>query len=170
MFLIEETLLALPVECAEERMIDLVEFVGLQGVSDDAFGEGRQLLIQAGVAGVSKRVEVQVLPAQRIGGTLVVPIRWVATGPSGVLFPQLDANLEIWPSGPDESALRLLGSYRPPLGGLGERLDRLLLHRVAEATSQALLRDLADELTGIGRAPEPRSDRQPGPCASEIRH
>ena len=95
MFLIEETLLALPVECAEERMIDLVEFVGLQGVSDDAFGEGRQLLIQAGVAGVSKRVEVQVLPAQRIGGTLVVPIRWVATGPSGVLFPQLDANLEI---------------------------------------------------------------------------
>jgi hypothetical protein len=42
----------------------------------------------------------------------------------------------------------LTGSYRPPLGSLGEGLDRLLLRTVATATIRTLLTRIATALEG----------------------
>jgi hypothetical protein len=153
MFLAEDRRLALPVGSATARMLVHLRIAGLQEVSEDAFGEGRELLMQAGIAGVSKSVLVQVLAPYRLDETLVVPLRWVATGSSGVLFPQLDANLELSAVSSEESVLRLVGSYRPPLGGIGASLDRLLLHRVADATARRLLKQLVADLMAMDDPP-----------------
>lgn len=147
MFLAEEVPLALSAATARRRLVGYLRDEGLQNASVEAFGEGRHLLIRAGVAGLSKEVQVQVLPAYMHGDTMVAPLRWVATGPTGAMFPQLDANLEVAPVDADTSILRLMGTYRPPLGAVGTTLDRVLLHRVAGATSRALLQQLSDALS-----------------------
>jgi hypothetical protein len=157
MFLAEETTLALPAESAWGRMLVHLRLDGLEEVSEGAFDEGRELLMQAGVAGVSKSVVVQVLAAYLLDDTLVIPLRWVAAGPSGSLFPQLDANLEISPASDTQSVLRLAGAYRPPLGGVGAGLDRLLLHRVADATARRLVRELAADLMAMDEPAVPWS-------------
>ncbi len=76
----------------------------------------------------------------------MVPVRWMPTGPGSGLFPEFDGNLELTPDGPQNSRLTLVGSYRPPLGALGERLDRLMLRRAAYATINSLLDRLVSSL------------------------
>jgi hypothetical protein len=80
-----------------------------------------------------------------------VALRWEATGPTGVLFPVLDADLTLTPAqrssttpdSPPGTRLRLLYSYRPPLGRLRAAIDTAVLSRVATATIRSLLDDLA---------------------------
>jgi hypothetical protein len=146
MFLVEDVLLALPPETARHRMLVHLRLVGLQGVSDEAVVDGRRSLLQAGVTGLSKQVQAQVRPAYLHADTMVVPLRWIATGPTGALFPELDANLEIEPAQGDQSLLRLTGSYRPPMGAVGVGIDRVVLHRVAEATFRTFLGQLKESL------------------------
>jgi hypothetical protein len=76
----------------------------------------------------------------------VVPITWQATGSPG-LFPVLTADLEIAGVGLGFTRLTLRGHYDPPLGALGRRIDRLTLHRLAEATIRSFMRRVADSLT-----------------------
>jgi hypothetical protein len=81
----------------------------------------------------------------------------------------LDANISILP-GQDEGTtdgkqaprLALTGSYRPPLGRLGAALDQVALHRVATATTRALLQDVAAALTGSAPAENPATGMRPG--------
>ena len=44
--------------------------------------------------------------------------------------------------------LTMAGSYRPPLGSLGEALDRALLRRVAAATIRSFIAQVAVQITG----------------------
>ncbi len=114
----------------------------LQAASDTAFRDGRRVLLRAGAAGLTKQVQVHFLEPYERPDATVVPMRWVATGPAGGLFPQLDANIELSAAGPRESELALVGSYRPPFGDLGKGLDRLVLNQAAKATFRSLLRSL----------------------------
>ena len=50
-------------------------------------------------------------------------------------------------STPTTTYSRLRGSYEPPLGALGQHVDRLLMHRVAEATIRSFMLRLAESLT-----------------------
>jgi hypothetical protein len=68
-------------------------------------------------------------------------LTWEPVGLEGVL-PQLDANLELGSLGADRTQLAISARYRPPLGVVGRALDRVLLHRVAEAT----LKDFIDRV------------------------
>lgn len=78
------------------------------------------------------------------------------------LFPALDADIRLSGDG-DGSRVTLTGSYRPPLGAFGERLDRLVLHAVATATIAALLARVAAALEGVpAPAAEPDMLWQPG--------
>jgi hypothetical protein len=69
------------------------------------------------------------------------------------LFPALDADLTLSPLDDDTSSLRLDGSYRPPLGAVGERLDRAILHRIAAATVESFVvrisKAIADPATAV---------------------
>jgi hypothetical protein len=65
---------------------------------------------------------------------------------TGELFPVLDAQLTLSSGGQDRSRLELVGSYRPPLGRLGEVIDRAIMAQVAEATIRSLLERAAAAL------------------------
>jgi uncharacterized membrane protein len=83
-----------------------------------------------------------------------LPLTWEPDGLEGLL-PRLDANLELGPLGEDRTQLAISARYRPPLGVLGQAVDRVLLHRMAEAT-------LKDFLDRLGAA---ITLSQPGPAA-----
>ena len=70
-----------------------------------------------------------------------LPLTWEPVGLEGVL-PRLDATLELGSLGADRTQLAISARYRPPLGVVGQAMDRVLLHRVAEAT----LKDFLDRL------------------------
>lgn len=145
-FVAEETTLPLPYEQARARLLDYVRLDGLQSSSEDAFEQGRELLVRAGVGAVSKQVLVQLLKPYEHETVTVVPMRWVATGAAGTMFPQLDGNLELAPAEAEQSTLRLAGAYRVPLAAVGATLDRVLLHRVAGASVGRFLEDVAADL------------------------
>ena len=152
MFVTQEVPLPLGIDPAGARLLAYLRLDGLQGNSDDAFDVGRGMLLSAGIGPVSKQVLVQLLRPYRHDRVLIVPLRWVATGPAGAMFPQLDGNLELGPADEGQSTLRLNGIYRPPLATAGVRLDRLLLHHIADATIHCLLQDIAAGVTALPEA------------------
>ena len=143
MFLEERILVPLPADDAQERLLaHLRGDRDLQAASAGAYSDGRRVLMRAGTAGLTKQVQVQVLDPHERPDATVIPLRWVATGPAGGLFPQLDANIELSSVDHDTTQLALVGSYRPPFGEVGAGLDRLLLNQAAKATFRSLLRRL----------------------------
>jgi hypothetical protein len=114
-----------------------------------AYAEGERLCVTlspAGtVPGIRKRVQVELGVGYPRGDGMVVPLSWWAIRGQH-LFPTLEADLEIMPLGPDQVMLTLMGRYEPPLGPLGRRLDRLVLHRVSEACVRSFLRRAAASL------------------------
>jgi hypothetical protein len=128
---------------ARERLARLGEADALFGPSADAYGPS---LARVGPGIVSKLVRVQVRElswTEKSGG---LALRWEATGPGGKLFPVLDADLILADFGAQGTLVALAGVYRPPLGALGQALDRAVLHRVAVATIKAFLADVAAQL------------------------
>jgi len=144
MFVGDEVRLQVGFTVARERLARLSEGGALFGASEDAYGPS---LTRVGVAGLSKLVRVQARELSCTDGSAGLALRWEATGPGGGLFPALDADLRLAPDG-EGSVLTLAGAYRPPLGPLGDALDRTLLHRVAVATVRSFLARVAAQLAG----------------------
>lgn len=120
-------------------------------VSDEAYRAGLvELTMRVGPAGeikgLSKEVRVQILDPRPIPTGIRLPLRWIATGRGGHLFPVLDADLDLCRTGRATSELTITARYQPPFGGLGEHVDRVLLYRAAESTVRQLLRRLASAL------------------------
>jgi hypothetical protein len=94
------------------------------------------------------RIRLQVGPPRMAEEYVVTPLSWRPLQLGGVL-PGLDGHLELSPS--DEaggwSRLGLYGRYHVPLARAGVTVDRLALHRVAEATMRRLLGAVGDALT-----------------------
>ena len=134
-FASHELVLALPSEAARARLVNLTHGGWLDGASAGAYEAG---LIRVGpfgdVAVASKLVRVRALEPVLRDDAAMPALRWEATGPAGGLFPVLDADLTVMPAGDGQTLLRLDGAYRPPLGGIGAGLDRIMLRRVAAAT------------------------------------
>ena len=157
MFASHEVMLSMTFARARARLSVLSDAGWLSGPSKEAYAEGLDGLIRVGpfgaVLGASKLVRVQLLEPVPRDDTVVLPVRWEATGAAGRLFPVLDANLVLTPSGADHATLALNGAYRPPLGGVGEILDRALLNRAATATVRSLLTRVAESMVaGEGAA------------------
>lgn len=150
MFIDSEVPLEVSFEHARKRLARL----GLSGIltsaSEDAYGEGVTELVRVGpldsVPVTSKLVEVRFQNLLEHGDSAGLAVRWEATGPGGSLFPALDADITLMPTGEQSAMLRLTGSYRPPLGALGTVLDRAILHRLATATIRAFLNHIAAAL------------------------
>jgi hypothetical protein len=122
---------------------------GLVAESRRAVDEGMVFLMPVGPRGSqrpAKDVSVRLLRGRAVGGRYVVPLRWEVTGSAGRLFPALDANLELVAAGELECRLAILASYQPPLGKVGETIDRAGMSVVAAATMSALLREIAAQL------------------------
>ena len=165
MFARKELHLDLSFEAGRARLLNLLRDEALAGASHAAYEAGIAV-IRVGplgnAPGAGKLVRVSFLePADR-DGLLQVGLRWEATGIAGDLFPVLDGDFTLTPSGAGAARLTLAGVYRPPMGWLGARLDEAVLHRVADATFKALLRSVADTLTGPAPARGTAGVREPG--------
>ena len=62
------------------------------------------------------------------------------------LFPLMNATLDVYALTASETQLDLSGHYRPPLGALGKVINKVVGHRIAEASVRQFLVDVADYL------------------------
>jgi hypothetical protein len=154
---------------AQARMVGLSRGGLLCRASDDAYRDLGASLARVGplgaTRGLSRLVAVRLSDVTIHQDYAVVAIRWEAAGPGGALFPALDADIKLSPAGDHATTLALSGVYRPPLGGLGAGLDRVLLHRVAEVTIRAFTSDIAAAIADRAVLPEHRDTRvRPESC------
>lgn len=166
MFVGDEVQLDISFTIAQERLAQLAEGGALLSTSEDAYGHGITGLARVGIAGVSKLVRVQVRELTWTDGSTGLALRWEATGASGGLFPVLDADLKLASTGEQATLLAIAGAYRPPLGSLGEALDRAILHLVATATIRNFLARVAAQLTGQPGAAEAAASNGAGSSPS----
>jgi hypothetical protein len=159
-FLRDEILVAASFEATRSRLARLAEGSELLRTSQVAYDHGIELTTRVGAAGVSKLVQIQVAPlAGSVGPGLA--IRWQATGPGRSQFPVLDADIRLSRADDQVTLLALTGTYRPPLGPIGEALDQALLRRVAAASVRHFLSQLG---AAISERPDPaqRAVTSPG--------
>lgn len=62
------------------------------------------------------------------------------------LFPFMKAELVVYPLTSTETQLDLEGTYQPPLGALGDAINALAGHRIADASVHRFLADVAAHL------------------------
>ena len=129
----------------------------LPGLAEGANHRGDLLLAEVGFGEhvrITRTVTVELGEAVRSGAKTVFPLRWTASGASG-LFPSLDADLEVALLRPGRTQLAMSARYVPPFGVVGRAIDRAVLSRVAEATLKDFLDRVADTIMGSRDAPGP---------------
>lgn len=141
--------LPLPADQVERALLDS-EPGWLSAMAGEAQRHGDDLLGEVGVgplgARLGRRVAIQLGEPVRFPSMTSMPLVWEPVGLEGLL-PRLDANLELGALGEDRTQLAISARYRPPLGVVGRTLDRVLLHRVAEATVKEFLDRLGQATT-----------------------
>jgi hypothetical protein len=117
----------------------------LSAMAGAAQARGDELLTAVGVGPLGprlgRRVAIELGEPVRFPSMTSLPLTWEPVGMEGLL-PRLDATIEVGSLGGDRTQLAISARYRPPLGLVGRAVDRVLLHRVAEAT----LKDFLDRL------------------------
>lgn len=153
--------LPIPAATAIDRLYPALRHDHFGELSDKAYQAGLVTLARVGpfgdVPGLAKTVRLQLLEPRPVDDVMRVPMRWVATGATGQLFPALDADLDVATVDEQRSELSIHAVYTPPLGAVGAGVNGLLLHRAARATIRALLRGLGRSLT----SPETTADEPP---------
>ena len=141
--------LPLPVSVVEQALVGSPAR-WLSAVAGEAQARGDGLLGEVGVGplGVRLRRQVRIRLGEpvRFSPMTSLPLTWEPVGLEGLL-PRLDANLELGSLGGDRTQLAMSARYRPPLGAVGQAADRVLLHRVAEATVKDFLDRLGQAIT-----------------------
>jgi hypothetical protein len=126
----------------------------LSAMAGEAQERGDGLLTEVGVgphgSQLRRRVTIQLGSPVRFPSVTSLPLTWEPVGLDGLL-PRLDANLELGSLGGVRTQLAISARYRPPLGGAGRAVDRVLLHRVAEATVKDFLDRVGQTITDQAR-------------------
>ena len=135
-----------PFRKVESELLDRFEELGAW--ASEAYRDGEDIRARMAVSNaplLAKEVSLNVGEPIRAHAHTTVPLMWDATGSPG-LFPRMLADLVVAPLGSTRAQLTFRGSYDPPLGPVGEMLDRALLHRVAEASVKAFMDRIASAL------------------------
>jgi hypothetical protein len=150
MFVADEARLEIGFPVALARIENLTRSGSLTGASADTYDETVTTLIRVGpmgaTRGMSRLVSVSFVDIVTHGDSAILGMRWNAAGPGGGLFPALDANIILTADGAQACLLRLEGTYRPPLGALGARLDAAIMNRIASATIRGFVGRVADAI------------------------
>jgi hypothetical protein len=168
MFVGDEVALDVSFAVARARLLNLARGGLLASASEDAYVLGVTGLSRVGALGLSREVRVQTRELTERDGSAGLAIRWEVTGAGRGLFPVLDADIRLLPTGEQATLLTLAGAYRPPLGAVGEALDRAILHRVAAATVRNFLSRVAAGITGQPGPAEAGTGPLPLPWAPEL--
>ncbi len=114
-----------------------------------AYEEGEQLSLRvcSGIGRVKlcKRVWAELSEPDVRPDRVIQRLTWRAASAAN-LFPSMEAELEFSPMGASLTSITFHGSYVPPLGPVGREMNRMLLHRVAEASVRAFLHRVARRL------------------------
>ena len=124
------------------------------GLATESSRRAELLLAEVGFGAsprLEKRVLVELKNPMEFPSRLLLPMEWRPVS-AGNLFPTLDADIEVAPLGPKRTHLSISARYQPPLGMVGQALDRALLHRIAEATVKDFLDRVAERLTALDAA------------------
>lgn len=114
-------------------------------------GDGVELHAKLGTVAVAADVAMDVgEPQQAMSSPLgypmtTFPLAWRAREHSA-MFPQMQAKLVVYPHSDSRTQLELEGDYDPPLGVLGDALDALGGHHLAESSAGHFLREVAVQL------------------------
>jgi hypothetical protein len=126
----------------------------LDGLMDAVEADGSRLLVEVGLEfGGHEFARRAVLEAGDpvIGERLAsLPLR-LRVEDQTWLFPTLDGTLDAAWLGPGRTHLALDALYDPPLGVVGNVVDRALLHRVAEVVAHRFLENAAANLLAQAR-------------------
>jgi hypothetical protein len=145
MFLRAFVEIGLPVEGAASILKRLPQVL-VEGFADEAVGRTDAVLTQVGFAvrggRVARRVEIVVGGAVETPTRTWLPLIWKVTSAAG-LFPSLEGELEAASLGSSRTQIGLSARYKPPFGVVGSTVDRMFLHRVAEATVQDFIQRVA---------------------------
>lgn len=119
------------------------------GAAEREHALGVQLRVKIGPLDVATDVHVEVGPVEEPNASdpevTVFPLTWSsASSPS--LFPHMQAKLRVYPLSSSETQLELDGTYDPPFGLLGEAIDSVAGHRIAEACVLHFVQDVAAQL------------------------
>jgi hypothetical protein len=147
-FVGHEVALGVSFAVARERLMQLAGSGLLLSTSENAYDLGTAGLARVGIPGLSKLVRVQARDLAVTQESVGLAIRWEATGPAGELFPVLDADMRLIRTDERTAVLTMSGVYRPPLGALGQALDRAILHLVAAATIRDFVAQVAARIAG----------------------
>jgi hypothetical protein len=143
---------------AQARLANLARDGLLRRASDDAYRELGSGLARVGplgaAPGISKLIVVRFSDLSVHEDFAVGAMRWEAPGPGGALFPALDADIKLTRAGDESTVLAVSGVYRPPLGGLGTGLDRMVMRRIAQATIRTFAHRIGAAITDPAASPE----------------
>jgi hypothetical protein len=116
--------------------------------ADRASAVAAELRVSVGGVDVAKEIvfsigAVEDLASGPTGGpTTRIPISWeAATHPR--FFPLMTGVLAVYPLTATETQLDFLGRYDPPFGAIGNAMDALVGHRIAEASVHRFVTDVA---------------------------
>jgi hypothetical protein len=115
--------------------------------AEAAYRRGERLAVGPGGPALTASVELDV--GEPVYGTdsVTIPFAWRAIG-AAWFFPHMEAEIVLSPITPTLTHLSFRGRYRPPLQLVGAMLDKVAMHRIAEATVRSFLERLADALDG----------------------
>lgn len=126
-----------------------------RAAADRARSLAAELRVDLGAVEVGTQVNIAVSSIDDVpagpGGTPMTRIHlgWKASRLPG-LFPVMDAVLSIYPLTATETQLDFSGTYEPPFAALGAALDAAVGRRVAEASVQRFVADVARHLRKEG--------------------
>ena len=101
-----------------------------------------ELAMPMGSRRISRQVEIVLGDAIETPSRTWLPLSWKASSAAN-FFPLLEGELEAAPLGIELTQIGLSARYKPPFGVVGSTLDRMFLHRVAEATVSDFLQHVA---------------------------
>jgi hypothetical protein len=112
------------------------------------------LKVNVGGLEVGKNVVIRIVdvhphedaPGHMATDALRLDLEWAAETNSA-LFPSMKASLLVYPLSPGETQLDLRGTYEPPGSVVGTAADRLVGHRIAEASVHRFLDEVATRVS-----------------------
>lgn len=121
-----------------------------RSAADRATDLGAELRVRIGAVEIAADVEIMIAavaadrsPANQAATR--IDLGWKSRRSPG-LFPAMTGSLWLYALSPRDTQIEFLGSYDPPLGLLGDAIDAIALHRIAEASVKRFVNDVASYL------------------------
>jgi len=142
--------LPFPLEAVEEMLLRSPEG-WIPGLAHHAEDVGEQLLVDSGFGSAgqraAERMVVGIKEPVRFPSRTILPMTWRAAAGEAP-YPETEADIEVASLG-QITQLSVSARYRPPTGTAGRTVDRMLLHRVVEATVKDFVDRARDKLVAL---------------------